>query len=135
MFESSDSKENLIRKCFKYRYNYQTICLFLEKFHGFEISLRTLKRQYVLKKASTDISDETSYSIIELEARGPSSLKGYRNIWKKLCVIFDITMPRDRVMYLLRCFNPTNSTNSQTKTIGKVSLLSYKQLMQNFDKE
>ena len=55
LFESRDSEEDLIR-------NYQTICLFLEKFHGIEISLRTLIRrlaQYVLKKASTDISDET----------------------------------------------------------------------------
>ena len=35
---------------------------FLERFHGNEISLRTLKRrltEYVLKKASTDISDKT----------------------------------------------------------------------------
>ena len=45
-------------------------CLFLEKFHGIEISLRTLKRllaEYVLKKASIDISDETLCSIIERE--------------------------------------------------------------------
>ena len=61
LLESSDSEEDLITKYFKYGYNDPTICLFLEKFHGTEISLTTLKRrlaQYVLKKASTDISDE-----------------------------------------------------------------------------
>ena len=72
LFESSDSQEDLIRKYFKYGYNYQTMCLFLEKFHGIEISLRTLKRrlaQYVLKKASINISDETICSIIEREVK------------------------------------------------------------------
>ena len=80
LFKSSDSKEDLMIKYFKYGYNDQTISLFLEKFHGTEISLSTLKRrfvQYVLKKASTDISDETLCSIIEREVKGPSSLKGY----------------------------------------------------------
>ena len=71
-FKSSDSEEDLIRKYFMYSYNYQTTCLFLEKFHETEINLRTLKRclaQYVLKKASTDISDETLCSIIEREVK------------------------------------------------------------------
>ena len=73
LFESSESEEDLIRKYFKYEYNYQTICLFLENFHGIDISLRTLKRrlaQYVLKKASTDMLDETLCSIIEREVKG-----------------------------------------------------------------
>ena len=129
LFESSDSEEDLIRKYFKYGYNYQTVCLFLEKFHGIEISLRTLKRrlaQYVLKKASNDISDETLPSIIEREVKGPSSLKGYRNIWNKLRMTYCITVPRDRVMYLLRCIDPNNTAMRQTKTIGKVSLPTYK---------
>ena len=68
LFKSSDSEEDPIRKYFEYGYNYQTVCLFLEKFHGIKISLKTLKRlltQYVLKKASTDISDETLFAIIE----------------------------------------------------------------------
>ena len=62
LFESSDSEEDLTRKYFKYGYNYYAICLFLEKF------------QYVLKKASTDISDETC-EVIEREVERPSSLK------------------------------------------------------------
>ena len=129
LFKSSDNKEDLITKHFKYGYNCQAISLFLEKFHGTEISLRTFKRrlvQYVLKKTSADISGETLCSIIEREVRRPSSLKGYRNIWNKLRVTYCITVPRDRVIYLLRCIDPTNSAIRQTKIVGEVSLLIYK---------
>ena len=138
MFESNDSKVNLIRKYFKYRYNYQPICLFLENLHGTQINLRTLKRrlvQYVLKKASNDISDKTLCSIIVWEVKGPLSLKSYRNIWNKRRVTYGITVPRDRVIHLLRYIDPTNSAMTQIKTIGKASLLTYKQLIQNFDEE
>ena len=70
--------------------------------HGIEISLRTLKgclAQYVLQKASPDIADEVFCSIIEQEVKGPSSLKGYRNIWNKLCVTYGIMVPRDYLTY------------------------------------
>ena len=100
----------------------------MEKFPGTEISLRTLERhlaQYVLKKASTDISDETC-SIIQREIKGSLSLKGYGNIWSTFRVTYRIAVPQDRVMYFLRCIDPTNSAMRQTKTVGKVSLLTYK---------
>ena len=74
LFKSSDNEEDLTRKYFKYGHNYQTICLFLERFHGIEISLGTLKSrlaQYVLKKESTDISDETLCAVIEGEVKAP----------------------------------------------------------------
>ena len=80
LFESRDSEENLIREYFKYGCNYQTICLFLERFHGIEIILRTLKRrlaQSMLKKASTGMPDEKFCSIIEGEVKVLSSLKIY----------------------------------------------------------
>ena len=110
----------------------------MENFHGTQINLRTLKRrlaQYVLKKASNDISNKTLCSIIVGKVKGPSSLKSYRNIWNKLRVTYGTTVPRERVIYLLGCIDPTNSAMRQTKIIGKASLLTYKQLMQNFDEE
>ena len=110
----------------------------MENLHGTQINLRTLKRrlvQYVLKKASNDISDKILCSIIVWEVKGPLSLKSYRNIWNKRRMTYDITVPRDRVIYLLRYIDPTNSAMRQIKTIGKASLLTYKQLMQNFDEE
>ena len=110
----------------------------MENLHGTQINLRTIKRrlvQYVLKKASNDISDKTLCSIIVWEVKGPLSLKSYRNIWNNRRMTYDITVPRDRVIYLLRYIDPTNSAMRQIKTIGKASLLTYKQLMQNFDEE
>ena len=100
LLESSENEEHLIRKYFKYRYNYQTIWLFLKMFHLIQISLRTLKRrlaQYVLKKASTEILDETVCSITEDEVPEPLPLKGHRNIWKKLRVAYSIPVSKDRV--------------------------------------
>ena len=56
LFESRDEK--LIRKYFKYRCDYKKIYL----------------AQFVLRKASADISDEMLCSMIEREVKGPSSL-------------------------------------------------------------
>ena len=92
LLESSESEEHLIRKYFKYGYNYERICLFLEKFCVTEISLTTLKR-----RLHSVISDEKLYSIIKREHKVPLSLKGYQNIWNKLRVAYGITVPRDRV--------------------------------------
>lgn len=49
LFESIDTHEKLIRKYFKYRYDYKKIYL----------------AQFVLRKASADISDEMLCSLIE----------------------------------------------------------------------
>ena len=99
----------------------------MKKFRGTEISFRTLKRrlaQCVLKKASTDI-DETLCAVIEQEFKGPSSLKCFQKIWNKIRVTYGITVPRDRVMCLLRCIDLTNSGMRQTKAIDKVPFLTY----------
>ena len=56
------------------------------------------------------------------KVKEPSSLEDVRNIWNKVRVTYGITVPRDKVMYLLRCIDPTNSAMRQTKTIGKLSL-------------
>ena len=64
-------------------FDYQTICVFLEKFHGNTISFGTLKRclaDHGLNKIGSYISDVRFQVIIERELRGLSSLKGYRNI-------------------------------------------------------
>ena len=38
-----NQEELIIKSYFMYGFDYQTICLFLEKFHGITVSLRTLK--------------------------------------------------------------------------------------------
>ena len=81
--QSEANQEELIESYFLYGFDYQTICMFLETFHGITISLRTLKRQLAghrLSKIGSDISDASLQVIIEREVNGPSSLKGYRKI-------------------------------------------------------
>ena len=77
---SETNQEELIRSYFLYGFDYQTICMFLEKFHGITISLRTLKRRLAdhrLNKIGSNISDASLQVIIGREFNGSSSLKGY----------------------------------------------------------
>ena len=97
--------------------------MFLEKFHGITISLRTLKRRLAdhrLNKIGSDISDASLQVIIEREVNGPSSLKGYRNIWNKLCVTYYIKVPRDKEMEILRNIDPVNSALRKARKLSTV---------------
>ena len=101
-------------------FDYQTVCMFLEKFHGITISLRTLKRRLAdhrLNKIGSDISDASLQVIIEREVNGPSSLKGYRNIWNKLRVTYGI---KDKVMETLRNIDPVNSALRKARKLSTV---------------
>ena len=94
--------------------------MFLEKFHGITISLRTLKRRLAghrLNKIGSDISDASLQVIIEREVNGPSSLKGYRNIWNKLRVTYGI---KDKVMETLRNIDPVNSALRKARKLSTV---------------
>ena len=121
--QSETNQEELIKSHFLYGFGYQTICMFLEKFHGITISLRTLKRRLAghrLNKIGSDISDASLQVIIEREVNGPSSLKGYRNIWNKFRVTYGIKVPRDKVMEILRNINPVNSALRKARELSKV---------------
>ena len=121
--QSETNQEELIKSYFLYGFDYQTICMFLEKFHGITISLRTLKWRLAghrLNKIGSDISDASLQVIIEREVNGPSSLKGYRNIWNKLRVTYGIKVPRDKVMEILRNIDPVNSALRKGKKLSTV---------------
>ena len=45
--QSETNQEELIKSYFLYGFDYQTICMFLEKFDGITISLRTLKNDWL----------------------------------------------------------------------------------------
>ena len=97
--------------------------MFLEKFHGITVSLRTLKRRLAghrLNKIGSDISDASFQVIIEREVNGPSSLKGYRNTWNKLRVTFDIKVPRDKVIEILHNIDPVNSALRKARKLSTV---------------
>ena len=107
--QSETNQEELIKSYFLYGFDYQTICMFLEKFHGITISLRTLKRRLAghrLNKIGSNILDASLKVIIKREVNGPSSLKGYRNIWNNLRVTYGIKVSRDKVMEILRNIDP-----------------------------
>ena len=121
--QSETNQEELIKSYFLYGFDYQTICMFLEKFHGITISLRTLKWRLAghrLNKIGSDISDASLQVIIEREVNGPSSLKGYRNIWNKLCVTYYIKVPRDKEMEILRNIDPVNSALRKARKLSTV---------------
>ena len=121
--QSETNQEELIKSYFLYGFYYQTICMFLKKFHGITISLRTLKKRLAdhrLNKIGSDISDASLQVIIEREVNGPSSLKGYRNIWNKLRVTYGIKVPRDKVMEILRNIDPVNSALRKARKLSTV---------------
>ena len=92
-------------------------------YHGITFSLRTLKRllaDHRLNKIGSDISDASLQVIIEREVNGPSSLKGYRNIWNKLRVTYGIKVPRDKVMEILRNIDPVNSALRKARKLSAV---------------
>ena len=67
---SETNQRELIKSYFFYGFDYQTICMFLDKFHNITISLRVLKRRladYRLNKIESDISDASLQVIIERE--------------------------------------------------------------------
>ena len=97
--------------------------LYVCKFHGITISLRALKRRLAdhrLNKFGSAISDTSLQVIIEREVSGPSSLKGYRNIWNMLCVAYGIKVSRDKVMEMLRNTDPVNSTLRKARKLSTV---------------
>ena len=58
--QSETSQEEIIKSYFLYGFHYQTIRMFLERFHVITMTLRTFKRQpagHRLNKIGSDISD------------------------------------------------------------------------------
>ena len=109
--QSETNQQELIKSYFLYGFDYQAIFVFLEKFHGIRISLPTLKRRLAdhrLNKIGSDISDASLQVIIESEVNGPSSLKGYINIWNKLRLTYGIKVPREKVIEILGNIDPVN---------------------------
>ena len=120
---SETNQEQLIKSYFLYGFDYQTICMYLEKFHSITITLRTLKRHLTdhrLNKIGSDISCARLKVIIEREVNGPSSLKGYRSIWNKLRVRYGIKFPRDKVMEILGNIDPVNSALKKAMKLSTV---------------
>ena len=69
------------------------------------MNFRTLKRrlsEYRLQTRKQVHSEHAVWEIIKHEIEGPSSLLGYRGMWNKLRTTYNLTVPRDMVMRILR---------------------------------
>ena len=82
-----NKEEPLITYYFKQGYEYDVILLFLSKFHGIEMSLRTLKNRYKslgLRRRSAHFHKTEVRARIQQELDGPGCLSGYRSVWHAL---------------------------------------------------
>lgn len=113
MENSHGSERDLIEQYFHKGLKNKEIVLMLEKYHGIEISIRTLKRRlqdFGLKRRQQFYDDhdlEYVKTVIEREiANGPDSLNGYRTMWHVLRLRYHIHVPRHTVESILRTVDP-----------------------------
>lgn len=84
------------------------IILFLSKFHGIEMRLRTLKNRYKslgLRRRGVDFDETEIRTRIQQELDGPGCLSGYRSVWHTLRRE-GYAIPRHSVETLLREMDP-----------------------------
>ena len=103
-----NKEELLIKYYFKKGYEYDVIILFLSKFHGIEMSLRTLKNRYKclgLRRRSAHFDETEVRARIQQELDGSGCLSGYRSVWHTLRRE-GFTVSRQSVEILLREMDP-----------------------------
>ena len=82
-----DREEALIQHYFKFGYHYEAILVFLSKFHGIRISLRTLKyrlKSFGLTRKSIPFDEAAVRARIRDELDGPGCMSEYRSKWYTL---------------------------------------------------
>ena len=128
-FPSFSCERDAITHYFRRGFRYETVTLFLSEYHGISMCVRTLKRrlqEYGLRKRDDSISENTVRQIIQNEIQGPSSLLGYRGMWKwnKLRTSYNLTVPRDTIMRILRELDPGASAHRKARKLHRRSYVS-----------
>ena len=103
-------------------YEYQAIVLFLDKYHGISLSLRTLKRrlrEYGLRKKQLNVDHEQLHEIIRREIQGPGSLLGYRGMQNKLRTTYKLQISRDIVMATLKEIDPEGTAARKSRRLRR----------------
>ena len=81
-------EETLALKYFNEGCEYEVILCFLLKYHGIEMSLRTLKDRFkslgLQRRKLLDSNDQDVRVRIQEELHGPGCLSGYRSMWHTL---------------------------------------------------
>lgn len=128
---SSADERLAIEHYFERGFRYETIVHFLAEYHGISINVRTLKRrlsQYGLRRRNQVHSEHTVREIMKREIEGPSSLLGYRGMWNKLRTSYNVTVPRDMVMRILRELDPDASALRKARKLQRRSYVSPRQV-------
>lgn len=119
-----------LQHLFERGFRCETIVHFLQEYHGISMNVRTLKRrlsrrQYGLPRRNRQVYSEYSVrEIIKREIEGPLSLLGYRGMWNKLRTSYNISVPRDMVMRILRELDPDSSALEKARKLQRRSYVS-----------
>ena len=101
--------EEMALKCyFRQGYEYDVIVLFQSKFHGIELSVRTLKSRFSslgLRRKDAELNEGEVRQRIQQEVDGPGCLLGYRSMWHTLRRE-GYAIPRHLVHRLLKEMDP-----------------------------
>ena len=104
------SEKEAIENYFLSGFAYEAILCLLNKYHGIEMSLSTLKRrlaEYNLRRRKQeDITLDQLTGVIRSELDGPGCLSGYRSMWHTLRIKYGIVVPRREVEELLSQLDP-----------------------------
>ena len=121
-FHATTEEEDIIIHYFNAGFNYTSILMFLQKFHHINISLSTLKRR--LKKYGANkqqnVNDSVVRNIISQQIFGsPLSLLGYRSWWNLLKLKYGISIPRDRIMHILKELDPEATDQRRSRRLRR----------------
>ena len=113
--------EELIQRYFEKGFNYQKILSFLSRYHGIEMSLRTLNtklRAVGLRRKNIDYNIDQVRHRIQQELDGPGCSGGYRAVWHTL-KIEGIQVPREVVRLVLKELDPEGVSERRSKTLRR----------------
>ena len=99
----------LIKTYFHCGFSYPEIVLILFVVHNIKLSLRQLcriLREHNLRRNLAQTSDETVIDYISKELQLSGQCIGYRSMWKRLVNDHKLTVPRDKVLSLMRQIDP-----------------------------
>jgi hypothetical protein len=104
-----EEEEEAIRYYFRRSYDYNAILEFLDKYHDIRMSKRTLLnrlRDYGLNRRNRNVDEDLLRDHINRELQGSGNLLGYRAMWRRLHLKYDINVPRSAVEELMREIDP-----------------------------
>ena len=98
------------------------------------ISLRTLKRRllHLGLNIKRNTSTSVTQAIIERELAGPRSQLGYRGMWSFLSSSYNIKVPRDEVMRLLKELDPVGTEERRARKLKRREYTSKGNLLTSF---